>query len=132
MYGAISDYDMVFESIGPPGEASDLFISNQEMPDEDAFARQLQREFEGEVRIDAGLGAVSLVGFGLGSRPAALLSALKVLEDGGATLIKSFSARDSFTFIIPRAEVSNSLRLLHRTFVESTSEAVRPAQMAAS
>lgn len=132
VYGAISDYDMVFESIGPPGEASDLFISNQEMPDEDAFARQLQREFEGEVRIDAGLGAVSLVGFGLGSRPAALLSALKVLEDGGATLIKSFSARDSFTFIIPRAEVSNSLRLLHRTFVESTSEAVRPAQMAAS
>jgi precorrin-2 methylase len=68
---------------------------------------------------------VSLIGFGLGSRPAALLDALRVLEEADVPVIKSFTGRESLTFVIPRPWVDQSMKRLHRVFVENHEPALQ-------
>ena len=81
--------------------------------------------FDGGVRLTGELGAVSLIGFGLGSRPAALLDALRVLEEENVPVIKSFTGRESLTFVIPRSLVDESVKRLHRVFVENHESALQ-------
>jgi len=119
LFAAVSKYDLVFGSLGGPEESGDLFISNLEIPGPEAFARELEARFHGAVKVVRDLGAVSLVGFGLGSRPAALLDALTVLRAGNVPLVKSFTGRESLTFIIPRSEVDENVRRMHSAFVEN-------------
>ncbi|HEX6650303.1 MAG TPA: hypothetical protein VF075_12210, partial [Pyrinomonadaceae bacterium] len=108
-----------FGGLDDTSESSELFISNLEIPDPDAFAMEFAPRFNGAVKLTGELGAVSLVGFGLGSRPAALLDALRVLEEENVPVIKSFTGRESLTFVIPRPAVDESVKRLHRVFVES-------------
>jgi aspartate kinase len=119
IFAAISKYDLVFGSLGSAGEPYDLFISSLEIPDPEAFARELEARFNGAIKMVGQLGAVSLVGFGLGSRPAALLAALRVLEEKNVQLIKSFTGRESLSFVIPQYEVDESVRRMHHAFVEA-------------
>jgi aspartate kinase len=118
LFAEISQYDLIFGSMGSTDESSDLFISNQEIPDPEALKRDLELKFDGSIKIAGDLGAVTLVGFGLGSKPEALLDAIRILERQKAPLVKSFSGRESLTFIIPRSEVDESVRGMHRVFVE--------------
>lgn len=69
--------------------------------------------------MEEGLGAVSLVGFGLGSRAASLLDALEVLEHAGVPVEESFSSRESFTFVMAGAQVVRGVEVLHGAFVEA-------------
>jgi aspartate kinase len=119
IFAAVSKYDLIFGGLDSAGESSDLFISNLEIPDPDAFTMEFAPKFSGMVKVTGGLGAVSLVGFGLGSRPAALLDAVKVLEEENVRVIKSFTGRESLTFVIPLAVVDMSVKRLHRVFVET-------------
>jgi diaminobutyrate-2-oxoglutarate transaminase len=125
VFAALSKYDLIFGGLNGAGETSELFISNLEIPDPNAFAAELAPRFNGAVKLSGELGAVSLVGFGLGSRPAALLEALKVLEEENVLLIKSFTGRESLTFVIPRPLVDASVKRLHRIFVESREPALQ-------
>ena len=119
IFAAIAKYDLIFGGLNDAGEASDLFISNLEIPDPDAFIAEFAPRFDGAVQLTGELGAVSLIGFGLGSRPAALLDALRVLEEENVLVLKSFTGRESLTFVIPRLLVDQSVRRLHRVFVEN-------------
>jgi aspartate kinase len=119
IFAAVAKYDLIFGGLDSAGEFSDLFISNLEIPDPDAFTAEFAPKFNGAVKLTGELGAVSLVGFGLGSRPAALLDALKVLEALNVPVIKSFTGRESLTFVVPRPVVDSSVKRLHRVFVES-------------
>ena len=119
IFAAVSKYDLIFGGLNSAGEASDLFISNLEIPDPDAFTAEFASRFNGEVKLTGELGAVSLIGFGLGSRPAALLDALRVMEEESVPVIKSFTGRESLTFVIPRPLVDRSVKRLHRVFVEN-------------
>ena len=119
IFAAVSKYDLIFGSAGCNGEPIELFISNNEIPDPEAFTRELELRFNGATRTTKDLGAVSLVGFGLGSRPAALSEALTALGQMGAPVIKSFTSRESLSFIIPRAEVDSCVKRMHHLFVES-------------
>lgn len=119
IFAAVSKYDLIFGSLDTAGESSDLFISNLEIPDPAAFTAEFAPRFNGAVKLTGELGAVSLVGFGLGSRPAALLDALSVLEAINVPLIKSFTGRESLSFVVPRPVVDESVKRLHRVFVES-------------
>lgn len=123
LFAVIAKYDLVF------GEAGDLFISNLEIPDPEAFAAELEEQFGAAIGVMADLGAVSIVGFGLGTRAEHLLYALEVLETNQVPLIKSFSGRESFTFIIPRLRVDESVRQLHNVAVDT--DRPRPKQLAA-
>lgn len=119
IFAFLSKYDLIFGGLNGSDEDSELFISNLEIPDPEAFATEFTPRFNGAVKLTGELGAVSLVGFGLGSRPAALLEALRVLEEGNVPLIKSFTGRESLTFVIPRPLVDASVNRLHRAFVEN-------------
>ena len=119
IFAAIAKYDLIFGGLNDAGEASDLFISNLEIPDPDAFIAEFAPRFDGAVQLTGELGAVSLIGFGLGSRPAALLDALRVLEEENVLVLKSFTGRESLTFVIPRLLVDQSVKRLHRVFVEN-------------
>jgi aspartate kinase len=125
IFNAIAKYDLIFGGLNGTGEASDLFISNLEIPDTDAFTAELAPRFDGAVQLTGDLGAVSLIGFGLGSRPAALLDALRILEEENVPVIKSFTGRESLTFVIPRPLVDQSVKRLHRVFVENHQPAVQ-------
>jgi aspartate kinase len=117
IFAAVAKYDLIFGGLNGTGEASDLFISNLEIPDPDAFIAEFAPQFDGAVQLTGELGAVSLIGFGLGSRPAALFDALRVLEEEDVPVIKSFTGRESLTFVIPRLLVDQSVKRLHRVFV---------------
>lgn len=118
IFATVAKFDLIFGGLNGTGETSDLFISNLEIPDADAFTAEFAPRFNGAVKLTGELGAVSLIGFGLGSRPAALLDALRVLEDENVPVIKSFTARESLTFVIPRPLVDGSVKRLHQVFVE--------------
>ena len=118
IFAAVSKYDLIFGGLDSGG-SSDLFISNLEIPDPDAFTAEFTPQFNGAVELASDLGAVSLVGFGLGSRPAALLDALRVLKENDVPVIKTFTGRESLTFVIPRPSVDESVQRLHRVFVEN-------------
>ena len=119
IFAAVSKYDLIFGSAGCDGEPMELFISTNEIPDPEAFTRELEFRFNGAAKTTKDLGAVSLVGFGLGSRPAALSEALAALSRIGAPVIKSFTGRESLSFVIPRAEVDSCVKRMHHLFVES-------------
>lgn len=125
IFAAVAKYDLIFGGLNGAGETSDLFISNLEIPDADAFTAELAPRFDGTVQFTGGLGAVSLIGFGLGSRPAALLDALRVLEEENVPVLKSFTGRESLTFVIPRQLVDQSMKRLHRAFVENHESALQ-------
>jgi len=124
IFAAVAKYDLIFGGLNGTGEASDLFISNLEIPDPEAFTAEFAPRFDGAVHLTGELGAVSLIGFGLGSRPAALLEALRVLEEENVPVIKSFTGRESLTFVIPRPLVDHGVKRLHRVFVENHEPAV--------
>ena len=125
IFAAVAKYDLIFGGLNSTGEAGDLFISNHEIPDPGAFTAEFAPRFDGAVQLTGELGAVSLIGFGLGSRPAALLEALRVLEEEDVPVIKSFTGRESLTFVIPRRLVDQSVKRLHRVFVENHQPAVQ-------
>lgn len=123
IFAAVSKYDLIFGGVNGAGETSDLFISNLEIPDAHAFITEFAPRFNGAVKLTGDLGAVSLIGFGLGSRPAALLDALRILEGENVPVIKSFTGRESLTFIIPRPLVDQSVKRLHDVFVHNQERA---------
>ena len=125
IFAAVAKYDLIFGGLNGAGEASDLFISNLEIPDPDAFTAEFAPRFDGAVELTGELGAVSLIGFGLGSRPAALFDAFRVLEEENVPVIKSFTGRESLTFVIPRPLVDQSMKRLHCVFVENHEPALQ-------
>jgi aspartokinase len=94
------------------------------MPDPRHVEAELSARFEGAATLESGLGAVSIVGFGLGSRPQALHDAARRLEQLGAHVRRSFTGRESLAFVLPAGEVDACVRALHHACVEAPAEAV--------
>ncbi|HEX7182945.1 MAG TPA: aspartate kinase [Thermoanaerobaculia bacterium] len=114
----ISGYDLVFGRLDHAGGAFDILLSTLEIPNPDQLLRDLDERFAGAVSMVSGLGAVSLIGFGLGSRPAAFFEALGVLENAGFEVLDSFTGRESLSFVIEASRVREGVRALHSSFVE--------------
>lgn len=115
----ISGYDLVFGRTHGVNGSAHLFLSVLEIPNPELLRRDFDARFAGEVSLEGGLGAVSLVGFGIGSRPAALFDALRVLADAGFQVLDSFTGRESLSFVIDASHVEDGVRTLHRAFIES-------------
>jgi aspartate kinase len=117
IFSALARFDLVFGSFSGPGDSIDLFISSQEIPDPAVFCRDLRQRFRDAVRVSERLGAVTLVGFGLGSRPWSCLEALQILESLGVAVAGSFTTRESITFILPVPQVDECTRAMHLAFI---------------
>lgn len=118
IFDAVAKYDLIFGAVENEDGATEIFISTLEMPDPKAFVRSFGARFGQSVRVTDDLGIVSLVGFGLGSRPASHLAALRCLRQAAFPLISSFSTRESFSFVIPADLVNEAVRLMHCSFIE--------------
>lgn len=117
LFQLIAGYDLVFGRLNSFGGPVDVLLSNLEIPNPEQLRKDLDDRFGGTVALESGLGAVSLVGFGLGSRPMALFDALQVLEDSGMAVFDSFTGRESLTFLMDAADVQKGMRELHRAFI---------------
>lgn len=124
LFDLVSPYDLVFGRLDSTRGGLDLLLSDLEIPDPEGLRRDLKARFGGAVQIGTGLGAVSLIGFGLGSRPAAFFEAFRALEKGGFELYDSFTGRESLSFLVSADRVHEGIRLLHRAFVESRNDEV--------
>jgi len=111
----IGGYDLVFGALGTPCE---LYLSTLEMIDPGHLSRELRERCGESVAVEEGLGAVSIVGFGLGSRPAALFDAARCVEAAGGRVQRSFTGRESLTFVLAAEQVDRCVAELHRVYIE--------------
>lgn len=128
LFAAIAPYDLVFGGVTGDGRPTALLLSTEEMADPSRFASELRRCFGAGIDVREGLGAVSLVGFGLGSRAQSLLVACQVLRDAGVPVLETFSSRDSYSFVVACEDVASGVRVLHDSFVEIVPAAVPAAR----
>lgn len=96
----------------------ELLLSTAVMADAGAFVSRLERELGDYVAIDANLGSVSAVGFGVGAA-SARSHALRALGGGATQIHDSFESAHSITCVVDAPRVQSALRGLHRYFVES-------------
>jgi aspartate kinase len=99
-------------------ESRELLLSTAAMADANAFVSRLQRELSDYVAVDADLGSVSAVGFGVGAA-SARSHALRALGSGATQIHDSFESTHSITCVVDAPRVQSALRGLHRYFVES-------------
>jgi aspartate kinase len=118
LFELISKYDLITGATGSFTEPVDVLISNLEIPDPAAFVKELREQFGNSISITDELGMVSMVGFGLGSRPAAFFDASRLLRLATIPVTKSFTTRESLCFVVPAAKVDEAVRLMHEAFIE--------------
>ncbi len=117
VFTLVAGYDLVFGRLD--GKAFDILLSDLEIPDPEALRQDLRAGWGESIAMEVGLGAVSLIGFGLGSRPASLLDAFRVLQKAGIAVRDSFTGRESLSFLVDAAQVIEGVKLLHTAFVET-------------
>lgn len=114
----IAGFDMISGRAGSPDQPVDILISNLEIPNAEAFTRDLLMRFGHCVSVTDQLGVVSIVGFGLGSRPAAFHRAYKCLAEAHIGVVGTFTTRESFSFLVAAAKVNEAVRLMHEDLIE--------------
>jgi aspartate kinase len=118
----LAPYDLVFGGLRQGGEGTELFLSDREVAEPREFCQELTGRFPG-VAVHGGLGAVSLIGFGVGSRPATFHEAVTALRSK-TRVLASFTSEDSISFVVDASRVDEGVRWLHRIFI--TQEAAHP------
>ena len=119
IFDLISDFDLILGATGSASEAVDILISNREIPNAAAFALDLRTRFGHRVALTDRLGLISIVGFGLGTRPTFFLSASKLLSQANISVMKSFTTRESLCFVVPANQVDEGVRLMHDAFIQT-------------
>ena len=119
VFDLVANYDLVFGKLDHDAGAFDLLLSDQEIPEPKELLRQMEQRFGDAVSPTGDLGAVSLIGFGIGSRPAAFLEAFRVLEDADIEVRGSFTGRESLSFLVAAAQVRDGMHTLHQRYIES-------------
>lgn len=128
IFSLIANFDLILGAAGScnePGEPVDILISNLEIPDPAAFVRDLRDRFGHRISVTDQLGIVSMVGFGLGSRPAAFFDASRLLRNAQIPVAKSFTSRESLCFVVPASRVDEGVLLMHEIFIQKA----RPESM---
>ncbi|HET7922034.1 MAG TPA: aspartate kinase [Gammaproteobacteria bacterium] len=93
------------------GNRRNLLISTLNMPEHEHVCGELERRFAGFVSLTRDIGSVSLVGNGAGR----LSSALRTLTPAPQA---QFSSADTCTCVVHERHVPDTVRALHRRFVE--------------
>jgi aspartate kinase len=119
LFELISKYDLITGAAGSFTEPVDMLISNLEIPDSEAFVTELRERVGNGITVTDQLGMVSLVGFGLGSRPSAFFDAFSLLRQAQIPTTKSFTTRESLCFVVPASRVDEAVTVMHEAFIES-------------
>ncbi len=125
----VAPYDLVFGRSSSLHSPWALYLNIEEIPHLDTFTADLEGRFGSCLEITAGLGAVSLVGFGIGSRPRALWDALRVMEDAALVTLDSWTGQESLTFVVTEADVSLGIEKLHDAFFGEETSPVESSEV---
>jgi len=85
----------------------------------------------GAVKVDQGLGSVSVVSLGIGRKPEIVAAALGALEDADIVPQLVTTTAGRATVLVASSEVDDAVRLLHRIFFPAAAETSVPLQSAA-
>lgn len=119
IFDLIRDFDLILGATGNTSDPVDILISDREIANSAAFAIDLRKRFGHRVALTDRLGLVSIVGFGLGTRPAFFLSASKLLSQANISVMKSFTTRESLCFVVPANQVDEGVLLMHEAFIQT-------------
>lgn len=119
LLATLAPYDLVSASL--QGSSGRVYLSTLEIPDAEQLRSALESGWPDRVVVRCGLGAVSMVGFGLGSRPGSLLAAKEVLEGQGMSVLDTFTGRESVSLVVDAGRVEEGVAGLHRHYVEHPS-----------
>lgn len=114
VFREVARYDLVCGRLGEG--AGRIYLSTLEMPDADRVAARLAAQL-GTGQVRGLLGAASLVGFGIGSRPHSLLDAVDRLEAESIRVLDTFTGRESVTMVVEARRVEEAVETLHRQLV---------------
>ena len=101
-----------------------LVISRENLHDEGRLRADLASRFGGRVRLVDDLGALSVVGAGINQSFENLRRGFDALAAAGATPRGVATSSFRITWMVPRATLDNSVRTLHRIFLEQPSPAL--------
>jgi len=101
-----------------------LVISRENLHDEGRLRADLAARFGGRVRLIDDLGALSVVGAGINQSFENLRRGSEALTAAGATPRGVATSSFRITWMVPRATLDDSVRTLHRAFLEQPSPAL--------
>jgi aspartate kinase len=104
---------------GPKGgDARSAFVvALANVPDWGRGRERLVRAGEGAVEIDEGLGALALIGEGLGREPETLHDALETCEAIGAAPVGIATTSFRISLLVPREKLEDAVRACHAKFL---------------
>jgi aspartate kinase len=101
------------------GESLTVVVSRDNLHDETRLREVLTRAFADDVRIDDGLGAVSVIGAGINTSFQNVRKGSASLTTAGMTPASVSTSSFRITWMVPRARLDDAVRLLHATFLET-------------
>jgi aspartate kinase len=120
----VSGKQLQVGALGAPTDGATVIVSRENLHNEDRLRRSLTTGFGSQARIVDGLGAVSIVGTGINATYANVRRGSAALNHQGirpaAIATSSFRA----TWLVPRSNLDDAVRLLHAAFIEQASPRV--------
>ena len=104
------------------GGTTTMVVSRDNFHEEAKVRARLREQFDTHVRITDGLGAVSVIGAGINASFDNLRRGTAVLADGGLHPHDIATSSFRITWTLDRSQLDGAVRLLHRTFIDTTGE----------
>jgi aspartate kinase len=114
----VSGKQLHVAALGGSTDGTILVLSRDNLHNEDRLRRDLTAAFGGDARIVDGLGAVSVVGTGINATYENVRRGSACLHDNRITWLGLATSSFRTTWLVPRADVEDAVRLLHATFIE--------------
>jgi aspartate kinase len=96
-------------------KSADLWFGLADVPDWPAIRARI----EGDLELFEGVGAVSVVGAGIGGDPGKLQLARQVAREAGVAIVAMSTSPLRVSLFCAEAEVDELVRALHRAFIEN-------------
>ncbi|HSC25853.1 MAG TPA: aspartate kinase [Vicinamibacterales bacterium] len=114
----VSGKQLHVAAFGGVADGTTLVISRENLHNEDRLRRELSAVFGALAQFIDGLGAVSVVGAGINATYQNVRRGAACLQSNGITSHGLATSSFRTTWLVPRAELDDAVRLLHAAFIE--------------
>ena len=101
-----------------PNGGRDILISTLNMPEHEHVCKELTTRFSNKLTLAHDIGSVSIIGSGVGRSDASATHLRSTLDSKRNALQSMFSTADTRTCIVDEKIIPETVRALHRRFVE--------------
>jgi aspartate kinase len=109
-------------TFGVAGDGVTLVISRENLHDERRLRKDIDQSFSAAAKLFDDIGAVSVVGAGINATYQNLLKGTAALRSAGMSPLATSTSSFRITWIVARSCVDTSVRVLHKTLVDSQSQ----------